>query len=78
LKSGLEEEKGAILSGWLNNPKQPVIATTSTLGAGFNYPYIQWVVYIDAPNKITDFSQESRRVGRDSRPASSIIIIQSI
>lgn len=65
-KSGSEEEKGVILSRWLNNPDQPVIAATSALGAGFDYPYIQQVVYVDAPNKMTDFSQESRRAGRDS------------
>ena len=39
-KSGTEEEKAAIISGWLGNRDQPVIIATSTLGIGFNYPHV--------------------------------------
>jgi len=40
-ESGLDEEKAAILSGWLSNPDQPAIAATSALGIGFNYPHVR-------------------------------------
>ena len=55
-ESGLNEEKAAILSRWLSNPDQPVIAATSTLGIGFDYPYIRWVVYVNAPNEVSTFT----------------------
>jgi len=32
---------------------------------------------VDEPNKLTDFSQESRRAGRDSNKASSIILLHA-
>ena len=34
-RSGTEEEKAAIISGWLGNRDQPVIVATSALGIGF-------------------------------------------
>jgi superfamily II DNA helicase RecQ len=40
-KSGIEEEKAAIISGWLGNRDQPVIVATSALGIGFDYPYVR-------------------------------------
>jgi superfamily II DNA helicase RecQ len=40
-KSGTEEEKAVIISGWLDNRNQPVITAISTLGIGFNYPYVR-------------------------------------
>ena len=39
-KSGTEEEKAAIISGWFGNRDQPVIVATSTLGIGFDYPHV--------------------------------------
>jgi superfamily II DNA helicase RecQ len=57
-KSGSEEEKAEILSGWLSRPEQPVIVATGALGIGFDYPFVRWVVHVDAPQKMSDFSQE--------------------
>jgi superfamily II DNA helicase RecQ len=74
-ESGSEEEKAAILSKWLANKDQPVIVATSALGIGFDYPHVRWVIHVDAPEKVTAFSQESGRAGRDGRKASSIILL---
>jgi Lhr-like helicase len=76
-ESGSEEEKNAIISSWLSDQDQPVIAATSALGIGFDYPHVRWVIHIDAPDKMTDFSQETGRAGRDGRPATSIVMIRS-
>ena len=62
-KSGSEEEKREIINGWLDNVEQPAIVATSALGIGFDYPYVRWVIYVDALHKMTDFSQESGRAG---------------
>ena len=51
-ESGLDEEKAAILSGWLFNLDQPVIAATSALGIGFDYPHVYWVVYVNTPDEV--------------------------
>jgi superfamily II DNA helicase RecQ len=76
-KSGTEEEKAAIIAGWLADRDQPVIVTTSALGIGFDYPYIRWVIHVDAPSKATAFSQESGRAGRDGSKASSIVLLSA-
>ena len=76
-KSGTEEEKAAIISGWLGNRDQPVIVATSALGIGFDYPYIRWVIHVDAPDTATAFAQESGRAGRDGGKASSIVILSA-
>jgi superfamily II DNA helicase RecQ len=76
-KSGSNEEKATILSRWFSNPDQLVIAAIFILSIGFNYSYICWVVYINVPDKVSAFSQESSRVGRDRRKVSSIIILSA-
>lgn len=76
-KSGTEEEKAAIISGWLGNRDQPVIVATSALGIGFDYPHVRWVIHVDAPDKATSFSQESGRAGRDGGKASSIVLLSA-
>jgi superfamily II DNA helicase RecQ len=53
----------------------PVIATTCALGVGFDYPHVRWVIHVDASLKMTDFSQESGRAGRDGWKACSIVML---
>ena len=48
-KSRSEEEKATIISDWLRRPKQLAIVATRALRIGFDYPFIQWVIYVDAP-----------------------------
>jgi superfamily II DNA helicase RecQ len=74
-KSGTEEEKKAIITHWLNTPTQPAIAATSALGPGFDHPSIRWVIHVNAPSLMSDFSQESGRAGRDGAKACSIVMI---
>lgn len=76
-RSGNEEEKAAIIAGWLGREDQPVIIATAALGIGFDYPFIRLVVHVGAPEKLTDFAQESGRAGRDGQKASSIVMLRS-
>jgi superfamily II DNA helicase RecQ len=78
LRSRTEKEKAAIISEWLNNKDQPIIAAIFTLRIRFDYSYICWVIYVDAPDKATSFSQESDRIGQNDSKASSIIILSAI
>ncbi|KFZ19431.1 hypothetical protein V501_00670 [Pseudogymnoascus sp. VKM F-4519 (FW-2642)] len=66
-KSRTKEEKAEILLEWLSRPEQPVIVATSALRIRFDYPFVRWVVHVDAPQKMSDFSQESGRAGPDGR-----------
>ena len=77
-ESGSDEEKAAILSKWLADKEQPVIAATSALGNGFDYPHVRWVIHIGAPETASAFSQESGRAGRSGSKASSIIMLSAM
>lgn len=72
-----EEERRAILDEWLASTEQPVIAATSALGPGFDHPHVRLVVHVDAPDRMTDFSQESGRAGRDGARAASVVLLSA-
>jgi superfamily II DNA helicase RecQ len=55
-KSGTEEEKAEIISEWLSRPEQPMIVATRALRIRFDCPFVRWVVHVDAPQKMSDFS----------------------
>ena len=76
-RCGDEEEKAAIIARWLREGENPVIVATSALGVGFDHPSVRWVVHVGAPRRLTDFSQESGRAGRDGGKALSIILLQA-
>jgi Superfamily II DNA helicase len=74
-QSGTAEEKAEILTSWLQNSDQPVIVATGALGLGFDYPSIRIVIHMGPPTRLTDFSQESGRAGRDGNRAGSVIVL---
>jgi hypothetical protein len=67
----------AAIRSWLAPAGSPTIIATSALGIGFDYPYVRWVVHAGPPRRMTDFSQESGRAGRDGKPARSIVLISA-
>ncbi|PNP44463.1 hypothetical protein TGAMA5MH_03809 [Trichoderma gamsii] len=75
--SGTEEEKETIIDGWLGEGGPAAIVATGALGAGFDYPHVRLVIHVGAPVKMTDFSQESGRAGRDGMAAESIVLVSA-
>jgi superfamily II DNA or RNA helicase len=74
-ESGSWEQKAALIRDWLANSEQPVLVATTALGSGFDYPYVRWVVHIGAPWRLTEFSQNAGRAGRDGQGAASIVFL---
>jgi Orsellinic acid/F9775 biosynthesis cluster protein D/Helicase conserved C-terminal domain len=74
-EAGGAEEKEALLDRWLRDSRQPYIAATSALGAGFDHPSVRVVIHINDPGSMVDFAQESGRAGRDGEPAHSCVVL---
>jgi superfamily II DNA or RNA helicase len=72
-----EEERDLAIKKWLGPTGSPIIVATSALGVGFDYPYVRWVIHAGTPRRMTDFSQETGRAGRDGYPAESIILLST-
>ncbi|KAG5912681.1 hypothetical protein E4U61_000174, partial [Claviceps capensis] len=72
-----DEDKKAAINEWLGPSGSPAIVATSALGVGFDYPFVRWVIHAGPPRRLTDFSQESGRAGRDGRPAQSIVFLSA-
>lgn len=47
---------------------------TNTLGLGIDVPHIRVVIHIGVRSRITDYIQESSRVGRDREKSKAIIL----
>ena len=58
-----EEEKQAQLHGFLTDQKKTILAATGAIGAGYDFPDIQLVIHWEGAWGITDFLQESGRLG---------------
>ena len=71
------EEKEEALRQWLRPTGSPAIVATSALGIGFDYPHVRWVIHAGAPRRMTEFSQESGRAGRDGKQAESIVVLSA-
>lgn len=74
-KLGTWEDKVKVVQEWLANPQQPVIVATTALGPGFNYRHVQWVIHINVPKRLSEFSQASGQAGWAGQPAMSIILL---
>ena len=74
---GTTEEKEARLKEWIDGQSgSPFLACTTAAGAGVDYPHVRWVVHIEDPYGLIDFTQESGRAGRDGEPAGSSVFMR--
>lgn len=61
------------LHSWLQ--KGGLITATSALGTGVDFPGIVFVLHVDLPYGMIDFSQESGRAGRAGEDVDSVIVV---
>ena len=74
---GTTEEKEVRLREWVSGESgSPFLACTTAAGAGVDYPHVRWVVHIEDPYGLIDFTQESGRGGRDGEPAGSSVYMK--
>lgn len=58
-----DQVKQSQLHDFLTNPKKTILAATGAIGAGYDFPAIQLVIHWEGAWGITDFVQESGRLG---------------
>ena len=51
-----------------------VMVAMEAFGCGIDICTVRVVVHADHPNTLTDFILESRRAGRDGKPATSVVL----
>lgn len=74
---GSTEEKEARLKQWIEGGSgSPFLACTTAAGAGVDYPHVRWVVHLEDPYGLIDFTQESGRAGRDGELAGSTVVMK--
>ena len=74
---GSTEEKEARLKEWIGGETgSPFLACTTAAGAGVDYSHVRWVVHIEDPYGLIDFTQESGRGGRDGELAGSTVLMK--
>lgn len=74
---GTTDEKEARLKDWISGDSgSPFLTCTTAAGAGVDYPHVRWVVHIEDPYGLIDFTQESGRAGRDGETAGSSVYMK--
>ncbi|KAG9098287.1 hypothetical protein FRC06_006579, partial [Ceratobasidium sp. 370] len=63
-----KEDKASILNNWFSG-NQPILASTSALGAGIHHSGCRASLHFGSPWGLVELVQESGRAGRDGRPA---------
>ena len=67
------EVREGIYKDWKKG-KFKVLVATSAFGMGVDYAYVKFVFHQGQSHNLMDFSQESRRAGRDGDYAESIVV----
>ncbi|PMD63722.1 uncharacterized protein K444DRAFT_522351, partial [Hyaloscypha bicolor E] len=60
---------------WLRN-ESPYIIAIATLGTGINVPGIIYIIYLEAPYSIINYTQEASYTSRAGKRITAIIIIE--
>jgi superfamily II DNA helicase RecQ len=57
--------------------KQKLLCATTAFGVGVDIPNIRFSIHAGSPYSLTNFVQESGRIGRDGLPASANVVFQT-
>lgn len=68
-------DREAVVAACSRGEKSSIIAATSALGAGVDYPSVRQIVHVDAPGSLLEYAQEVGRAGRDPCPAHCTVLL---
>ena len=75
--AGLNKEERKTIEKWFMKTENGILSATTAYGMGIDKRNVRLSIHLDTPMSCEAYLQESGRIGRDQKPAESVLIYSS-